>query len=219
MAKIGIVLSGCGVFDGSEIHESVITMLALDRAGVEIICMAPDIKQPQVIDHISGTAAHEDRNVLTESARISRGKIRNISTVTAAEIDALVLPGGFGAAKNLCNFATMGANCTVNPELSALVTAMVAAAKPIGSICISPVILAKVLGSQGKNPQLTIGNDATTAAAINQMGANHVECAVDACVVDQKLKIVSTPAYMLAGSISEAAAGIEAAIAALLKLL
>lgn len=219
MAKVGVVLSGCGVFDGSEIHEAVITMLALDRAGAEIICMAPNLEQADVVDHIAGEMAHEDRNVLTESARIARGKIKDLKEVAAADIDALVLPGGFGAAKNLSTFATMGANCNVNSALAALVTDLVAAKKPVAAICIAPVVIAKILGSQGKNPQLTIGNDPTTAAAINQMGATHVECSVDSCVIDQNLQIVSTPAYMLAGSISEAATGIEKAIAALLKLI
>lgn len=219
MAKVGVVLSGCGVFDGSEIHEAVITLLALDRAGIEAVCMAPNLEQYDVVDHLSGEVAHEDRDILTESARIARGKIRDLKTVAAADIDALVLPGGFGAAKNLSTFATMGADCNVNSDLSELVTALVAAGKPIAAICIAPVVIAKILGNQGKNPQLTIGNDAVTAAAINQMGATHVECPVNSCVVDQTLKIVSTPAYMLAGSISEAATGIETAIAELVKLL
>ncbi len=218
MAKVGVVLSGCGVFDGSEINESVITLLALDRAGVEAVCMAPNLMQYDVIDHLSGDVAQEERNILIESSRIARGKIKDLNTVTAADIDALVLPGGFGAAKNLSTFATMGADCNVNNDLFALVTEMVVAGKPIAAICIAPVVIAKILGSQGKNPLLTIGNDATTAEAITQMGATHVECAVDSCVIDQKLKIVSTPAYMLANSISEAATGIEKAITALLKL-
>jgi len=219
MAKVGVVLCGCGVFDGSEVNETVISMLALDRAGVEVMYMAPNIEQTDVVDHLNGEQAHEDRNVLVESARIARGKIADLKTVSAQDIDALVIPGGFGAAKNLSTFATMGAECNVNSELAELVTQLVKEGKPIVAICISPVVIAKILTNEGKNPQLTIGNDLTTAQAINNMGATHVECSVDSCVVDQKLKIISTPAYMLAGSISEAAAGIEKSIAELVKLL
>lgn len=220
MAKVGVVLAGCGVFDGSEIHEAVITLLALDRAGAEAVCMAPDMPQRHVVNHLSGeVATTESRNVLVESARIARGHIKDIASVHADEIDALILPGGFGAAKNLCNFALNGAACSVNAEVSRLVKEMVAAKKPLAAICIAPAVLARILGDRQPAVQLTIGNDTTTAAALTAMGARHVECPVDAFVVDANLKLVSTPAYMLAGSISEAADGIEKTVQALLDLI
>ncbi|PNU20122.1 isoprenoid biosynthesis protein ElbB [Geothermobacter hydrogeniphilus] len=220
MAKVGVVLSGCGVYDGSEIHEAVITLLALDRQGVEAVCMAPDIDQMHVVNHLSGEeAAGESRNVLVESARIARGNIRDIATVKAADIDALIFPGGFGAAKNLCDFAVKGADCDVNPEVARLIREIVAAKKPLAAICIAPAMVAKVLGGEHLATQLTIGNDADTAAAVNTMGVTHVDCPCSSFVIDRENKIVSTPAYMLAGGIAEAAEGIEKTVKALVELL
>jgi len=220
MAKVGVVLSGCGVYDGSEIHEAVITLLALDRAGAEIICMAPNAPQLHVVNHLTGEVAEaESRNILVESARIARGDIKDMASVTAADVDALVLPGGFGAAKNLCDFAINGPECQVNAEVSRLVNEMVNAKKPIAAICIAPAVIARILGQAGKAPQVTIGTDSGTAEAINAMGAQHVNKAVEEFVVDEDLNILTTPAYMLAGSIKEAADGIEATISALMARL
>src|SRR5512133_2943461 len=158
MKKIGVILSGCGVNDGSEIHEAVITLLAIDRAGAEAICMAPDIEQMQVVNHLTGTpVAGEKRNVLVESARIARGKIRNLKEVKGNEIDALILPGGFGAAKNLCDFALKGAACAVNPEVERLLREVHQAGKPIGALCIAPALVARILGKE--QPTVTIGTD------------------------------------------------------------
>jgi enhancing lycopene biosynthesis protein 2 len=219
MAKVGVVLSGCGVFDGSEINETVLTLLALDRAGAEVICMAPNMEQLHVVNHLSGEiATDESRNVLVESARIARGNIKDMSAVQVGDFDALVIPGGFGAAKNLCDFATKGVDCVVHSEVKRLVLATVNAGKPLAAICIAPALIAKVIGAEHKGVQLTIGSDSATAEAMENMGAKHVECTVDDYVFDKQLKILSTPAYMLAGSISEAAAGIEKTISALLKL-
>ena len=218
MAKVGVILAGCGVYDGSEIHEAVITLLALDRADAQVVCMAPNAEQMHVINHISGEVmADENRNILVESARIARGDITDISNVSAVDIDALVIPGGFGAAKNLCDFAVSGADCKANTEVARLVKDMVAANKPIAAICIAPALLARILGDS--NPQLTIGNDADTAGGMAAMGAQHIICPVSEYVVDEKLKLVSTPAYMLAGSIREAAEGIEKTVQALLNLI
>lgn len=218
MKKIGVLLSGCGVYDGSEIHEAVITLLAIDRAGAEAVCMAPDMDQVQVVNHFSGqTEEREQRNVLVEAARIARGKIVDIATVQIHEIDALVLPGGYGAAKNLSDFATKGAACSVHPEVERLVKAMVDAGKPVAGICIAPAVLARILGD--RRPRLTIGNDADTAAALAAMGCEHVNCGAEEVVVDEKNKLVSTPAYMLAAGIAEAAAGIDKAIQTLLALI
>jgi enhancing lycopene biosynthesis protein 2 len=217
--KIGVILSGCGVYDGSEIHEAVITLLAIDRAGAEAVCMAPDIDQLHVVNHLAGEPAEgESRNVLVESARIARGDITDIAKVTTADFDALILPGGFGAAKNLCNFAVNGPDCDVNPDVARLVKDTVAAQKPLAAVCIAPALLAKVLGPIN-SPALTIGTDEGTAAALNAMGAKHVDCPVKETVIDRQNKIVSSPAYMLAGSISEAADGIEKTVAEIIRMI
>ena len=205
--KVGVVLAGCGVYDGAEIHEAVLTLLALDRAGAEAVCMAPNSPQLHVVNHLTGEVTGEARNVLIESARIARGKIADLAVVAAADLDALILPGGFGAAKNLCDFAVKGAACSVHPEVARLVRDIHAQRKPIGAICIAPTLIAALLGSE--HPRLTIGTDAATAAALEEMGAQHVACGTDGTVVDRERRIVTTPAYMLAGWVAEAATGIE----------
>ena len=221
MAKrIGVILSGCGVYDGSEIHEAVITLLAIDRAGAEAVCMAPDVPQMHVINHLLGEPAEgESRNVLVESARIARGNIKDIATVNTADIDALILPGGFGAAKNLCDFALQGPDCTVNTEVARLIKEMHAAKKPIAAICIAPAVLSRVLGNEEIAHRLTIGNDEDTAEALNKMGTNHIQCPVSEFVIDQENMLISSPAYMLADNISEAAEGIEKTVQALIGLI
>ena len=215
--RVGVVLAGCGVFDGAEIQEAVLTLYALDRAEVDVTVMAPNVDQMHVIDH--GKGAPEEgatRNVLTESARIARGEIVDMATVTAGDLDALIFPGGFGAAKNLCTFAVDGPNCSVNGEVDRLVKEMAVAKKPQGFICIAPAIAAKVLGELG--PKLTIGTDADTAAGIGALGATHVDCAVDDIVTDETHLIVSTPAYMLGPSIAQVAKGIDKLVAKVLSL-
>ncbi|HEX9795295.1 MAG TPA: isoprenoid biosynthesis glyoxalase ElbB [Planctomycetota bacterium] len=218
MVRVGVLLSGCGVQDGAEIHESVLTLLALDRAGAQAVCMAPDRPQMHVIDHRSGAvAAGESRNVLIESARIARGDIRDAAGVQVDDFDALIIPGGFGAAKNLSDFAVRGAECEVDPDTARLIRATLDAGKPLGLICISPAVGAAVLRGSGRRPQLTIGRDFDTAAALEEMGAMHVACPVADVHVDEGLNIVSTPAYMLAGSIKEAAVGIEKLVVKILE--
>jgi len=215
--KIGVILSGCGVYDGAEIHESVITLLAIDRLGAEAVICAPDRLQLHVVNHLTSEVEEgAERNVLVESARIARGAIRDVAEVTADELDALILPGGFGAAKNLCNFAVKGADCDVDPGVSALVRAVHEQGKPVAAVCIAPALIAKVLGDEG--PELTIGNDADTAGALETMGAAHVACPVREFVVDRERKLITSPAYMLAESISEAAEGIEKTVAALIDM-
>lgn len=216
MKKVGVVLSGCGVYDGAEIHEATLTLYFLDRAGAQIVCMAPSIDQLHVIDHTKGEPAQEKRSVLVESARIARGEIKDISGIVAADLDALIFPGGFGAAKNLCDFAVKGTDCTVNPEVERLIRETHKAAKPIGFICIAPVLAAKVLGSF--HPKLTIGNDPDTAKAIEVMGGKHVDAAVDGIVTCGENRIVTTPAYMLGPTISRVALGIEKLVAEVLRL-
>ena len=217
MTKVGVLLSGCGVYDGAEIHESVITLLALDRAGAEVVICAPDIEQMHVINHHTGEVAEgESRNVRIEAARIARGPVADVAELDAGDLDALILPGGFGAAKNLSTFAVAGADCEIDPGVAALVREVHAQGKPIAAVCIAPALLAKVLGTEG--PKLTIGNDAATAGAMEAMGATHVTCPVTEFVIDRERKLVTSPAYMLAGSISEAAEGIEKTVAALMEL-
>ena len=214
--RIGVVLSGCGVRDGSEIHEAVLTLLAIDRNGAEAVCMAPDCEAPEV-NHLTMKETGAQRNVLRESARIARGAIRNIKDLKASDLDAIIFPGGFGAAKNLCDFAVKGAAATVNTEVARLLREMAGAKKPIGAICIAPALVATALGREYA-PEVTIGNDAGTAAAINQTGSRHVDCRVRECVVDRKNKIVSTPAYMLAQSIKDVGAGAEKLVAKIMEM-
>lgn len=217
MPRVGVVLSGCGVYDGAEIHESVLTLLALDRAGAEAVCLAPNVAQKHVVDHLTGQpAAGESRNVLVEAARIARGKVKDLAGFDPSGLDALVLPGGFGAAKNLCDFAFRGADCEVHPEVARVVRAVHAAGKPVGAVCIAPVILARLLGDE--KPRLTIGADAGTAAAIEKMGGTHVACGGGGAVVDAGRRLVTTPAYMLDSPISEVSAGIEKLVAELLAM-
>lgn len=219
MPKVGVVLAGCGVYDGSEIHEAVITLLALDRAGAEIVMMAPDVEQG-VVNHLTGEDVEGvTRNVLEESARIARGQISDIAKIKAADLDALIMPGGFGVAKNLCDFAVKGPDCEVHPEVARLVREIVAAKKPLGAVCIAPALVARVLGGDQLAHQLTIGDDAGTAEALSSMGASHVSCPVRECIIDRENKIVSSPAYMLAGRISEAAEGIEKTVSTILEMI
>lgn len=208
--KVGVVLSGCGFLDGSEIHEAVLTLLALDELGAEAVCMAPRGPMRHVVDHATQTPVAGSRDMLVESARIARGRIRDLATVRAADVDALVLPGGFGAAKNLCDFAEKGAQATAHPEVARLLREVHAAKKPIGGICIAPAVLAAVLGREF-HPLLTIGDDAGTAQALVAMGARHQDCAVTSCVVDRERRIVTAPAYMYSARIGEVAQGIRSA--------
>ncbi|MEC7871526.1 MAG: isoprenoid biosynthesis glyoxalase ElbB [Candidatus Neomarinimicrobiota bacterium] len=207
--KIGVLLSGCGVNDGSEIHETVITMLALDRADVETHLMAPNIDQMHVINHYTGQEMDEFRNVLVESARIARGDIKDMAEVTGGDLDALIIPGGFGVAKNLSDYAMSGAECSINPDVYRLVSEMVLLKKPIGAICIAPAMMAKILAEQNQSATMTIGKDESTAKDIQAMGSTHKECPVEEMVIDEENNIVTTPAYMDAKNISEAAEGIE----------
>ncbi|WP_095057555.1 MULTISPECIES: isoprenoid biosynthesis glyoxalase ElbB [unclassified Pseudomonas] len=213
--KVAVILSGCGVYDGAEIYESVITLLRLDQRGAQVQCFAPDIAQLHVINHLTGEEMPEARNVLVESARIARGEVKDIREANAEDFDALIIPGGFGSAKNLSNFAIEGTGCTVQPDVLTLTEAFAEAGKPVGLICISPALAAKIYGP---GVTCTIGNDTDTATALNKMGATHKECAVSDIVEDKARKLVSTPAYMLAQSISEAASGINKLVDRVLEL-
>ena len=216
MTRVGVVLSGCGVMDGSEIHESVLTLLALSKAGAEAVCMAPNTDQFHVVNHLTGQEARERRNVLVESARIARGKIRDMKDVKAKDVDALIFPGGYGAVKNLCTFATDGTDCKVNPDVARLVKEVHQAGKPIGAICIAPALMAKIF--EGAGIQLTIGKDPGTAQALEKLRQTHKPCEVDEIWVDSRHKIVTTPAYMLAQNIAQAWEGIEKLVQEILNL-
>lgn len=217
MKKVAVILSGCGVYDGAEIHESVLTLLALDHAGAEVSCAAPDIAQKHVIDHSTGSEmVDSDRNVMVEAARISRGAIHPLDGLKVTEFDAIIFVGGFGAAKNLSSYAFDGVKYDADASVTDLIKDAHAQGKALGFICISPVLAARALGDKGV--QLTIGNDPETAAALEAKGARHVNCTVDQVVTDEENRVVSTPAYMLAKSISEAEAGINKLVKAVLDL-
>ncbi len=215
MKKVGVVLSGCGVYDGAEITESVLTLLALSRGGAQAICFAPDKVQSDIINHLTGEAMADSRNVLIEAARIARGDIHPLNMAKAEALDALIVPGGFGAAKNLSNFAAQGSQCEVDDDLKALALQMHQQGKPLGFICIAPALLPKIFDFPLR---LTIGTDIDTAEVIEEMGGEHVPCPVEDIVVDEDNKIVTTPAYMLAQTIAEAAAGIDKLVARVLVL-
>ncbi|AMO46992.1 Enhancing lycopene biosynthesis protein 2 [Kosakonia oryzendophytica] len=215
MKKVGVILSGAGVYDGSEIHEAVITLLAIARSGAQAVCFAPDKSQSDVINHLTGEALAGSRNVLIESARIARGAIQNLAQASANDLDALIVPGGFGAAKNLSNFASQGSECVVDSTLKQLVLEMHKAGKPLGFMCIAPAMLPKIFDFPLR---LTIGTDIDTAEVLEEMGAEHVPCPVDDIVVDEENKVVTTPAYMLAEDIAQAATGIEKLVARVLVL-
>ncbi|MET1256869.1 isoprenoid biosynthesis glyoxalase ElbB [Aliikangiella maris] len=215
MANVAVILSGCGVYDGSEIYESVITLLALEEQGANYQCFAPDINQHHTINHLTGEEMPGSRNVLIESARICRGNIKSLDEFRPSFFDAMIFPGGFGVAKNLSNFALAGANCHIEPSVLKATQTFVANKKPMGFICISPALIPKIYGEA---VQLTIGNDPQTATAIETMGGIHIQCPVNNFVVDQKYHVVSTPAYMLANNISEAASGIRKLVKKVLEL-
>lgn len=205
--KIAIILAGCGVKDGSEIHESVLTLLSVVKEGGEPLFFAPDGDQTTVTNHLTNDSSGEKRSILAESARIARGEIKNIKELKTSSADAVIFPGGFGAALNLCDFAKKGADCAVNPEVERVIKEFYAAKKPLGFICIAPAIAAKVLGPY--QVKLTIGTDAGTASALQKMGAVHENKPVGDICVDEKNRVVTTPAYMLAKNIVEAEAGIS----------
>ena len=214
MKKIAVVLAGSGVYDGAEIHEAVLTLLAISRQGAQYQCFAPDIEQAHVVNHLTGKVMPEKRNVLVEAARIARGNIKPLSQYKAGDYDALIFPGGFGVAKNLCTFAFDGINCKVNPDVEKAVRATAVAEKPIGALCISPVLMAKIL----TEVEVTIGDDEGTADAIENLGATHINTTHGEIVVDAKYKLVTTPCYMLDATISQIADGAENLVKKVIEL-
>lgn len=218
MPRVAVILSGCGVFDGSEIHEAVLSYLALESAGCKVCFFAPDAPQADVVNHLAGSPdAGEKRNVLVESARIARGAVISVANLSMGEFDGLFFPGGFGAAKNLSNYASAGSDCTVIPGVAAAIRQAHESSKPIGAICIAPVLLARVLGEQVR-VTITIGTDSQTAAHIEEMGCRHKDCSVTEAAVDQEHKVVTAPAYMLAASITELKQSVDAAVKGFMSL-
>ncbi len=215
MKKIALVLAGCGVFDGSEIHESVCTMLALQAAGLVYQCMAANVNQTTVINHLTQQPMTETRNVLVESARIARGDIIDIATANADDYCAAIYPGGMGAVLNHSDFAQKKEQMTIQPVVLKFAKAMAAAHKPQGFICIAPVLISKIYG---EGVEHTIGCDQATAEKITAMGGKHIASQVHLAVVDKKHKVVSTPAYMLAKNIGEVQQSTTALVEAIKQL-
>lgn len=205
---IGVILAGAGYLDGAEIQEAVLALLALDEAGVEVKMYAPDVELDEV-DHLTGKSTGARRNVLLESARIARGKIADVKSVRGTDVDGWVLPGGYGAAKNLCNFASEGTSATADKEVARILREAMAAQLPVGACCIAPALLAVVTKNSGPHLRMTIGSDPDTAQALRNMGARHEEHSVTEACVDAEHKVVTAPAYMYDASIAEVAAGIR----------
>jgi enhancing lycopene biosynthesis protein 2 len=216
--RVAVVLSGCGVNDGSEVQEAVLTLLALDLAGVQYQCAAPDKAQADVINHLTGEPMDEQRNVLVESARIARGNIVPLAEIKADDYDAVFLPGGFGAAKNLSTYAIQGVNATVDQELTRVLREFHRAGKPVGAVCIAPMALASVFADTDPRVSLTIGTDKGTADDLKTLGGMHRDCSVSEFIVDEKNKVVTSPAYMLGKAPAEVFEGIRKAVDAVLKL-
>ena len=212
--KAAVVLAGCGVFDGAEIHEAVMTLYAIDRMGGTYQVFAPNVKQHHVINHVTGEAMNEARNVLTEAARIARGKIKALTEYRVADFDALIFPGGFGVAKNLCTYAFDGTDCHVDRVVEAAIRDTHRAGKPIGALCISPVLITRVLG----NVTVTIGDDPSTAKDIAAMGGRHEVKRHGEVSVDIKNRIVTAPAYMLNANITDIALDAEEVIKAIMAM-
>ncbi len=206
--KIAVILAGCGVYDGSEIHEVVLTLLALEQEGATFQCFAPNVEQMHVINHLTGDGMEESRNVLVEAARIARGKVLDLEQYLVSDFDALVIPGGFGAAKNLCSFAVEGAEMSVNEVVSKAIVSTHAAKKPIGALCIAPVLLAKLI----PDVRITLGDAGDAADGASKMGATHEVTTHGEIVVDSASRVVTSPCYMLDATISQVAAGATALV-------
>lgn len=215
MKKIAVILSGNGVYDGSEIHEATLTLLAIAKNGAEYECFAPDINQAHVVNHLTGEEMPEIRNVLVEAARIARGKIKPLTEYSADNFDAVIFPGGYGAAKNLCTFAFDGVDCVVIPEVETAVRETVIAEKPIGALCIAPVMVTKILG----DVKVTIGQDEGTIHAIEAMGGEHEKTNHGEIVIDEKYKLVTSPCYMLDANIDQIATGADNIVKKILEMI
>ena len=225
--KIGVLLSGCGVYDGAEIQEAVLTLLAIERAGGTPVCIAINKDQHHVIDHTNGNEMNESRNMLIESARIARGEITELNEIEPADIDALVIPGGFGSAKNFTNWAFKGPDGEILPEVKLLLVNLINIGKPIAALCVSPVVLAKALEGSSYKPLVTIGSDKSPSPydiksfsdGLNSTGLKTEMKSVSEITIDEEFKIITAPCYMMDARITEIEANINSAIGALFNLI
>lgn len=217
--RVAVLLAGCGHLDGAEIREAVLTLLALDQHGARAQCIAPNAAQHHVVDHLTGQVAPESRNILVEAARIARGQILDLAAADPSAFDALVMPGGYGVAKNHCSFAFEGAAGEVRPDVAAFLKAFLDAGKPVGAICIAPALVALSLKKQGRSATLTLGNDEGCARAVQALGSRHERHDhAREIAVDDALNLVTTPAYMFdEARISEVFTGIERTVAEVLR--
>lgn len=223
---IGVLLSGCGVYDGAEIQEAVLTLLAIEEAGHQAICISIDDKQHHVINHLTGEEMPEERNMMIESARIARGNVKEISEITPADIDALVIPGGFGSAKNLTDWAFNGPSGKIRTDVKLLLVNLINVGKPIAALCVSPVVLAKAFEDSGIKLSLTIGSTKENSpyeiagfmTGINSTGANTIEKTISEILIDKENKVISAPCYMMQANILELRKNIQQAIEALKEL-
>jgi len=220
MKTVAVVLSGCGYLDGAEIQESVLTLLALDKLRVKTVCAAPDIPQYHTVNHLTGAPAeHGNRNVLLEAARIVRGDIIPLSKLEVKNVDAVIFPGGYGAAKNLCTFGLKGPDCEIDKDAKRVILDTLKSGKPLGVMCIAPALAAKATQNTEFKLTLTIGNDPGTAKALESLGAKHINCPVEDIVFDERYKVVSTPAYMLGPSVAKVAQGIDKLVQKIVNLI
>ncbi len=213
MKRFAVIIAGCGVYDGAEIHETVLTLLAIERHNGSYQLFAPDINQAHVINHLDGKEMNETRNVLIESSRIARGQIKPLTLFKSEEFDALVFPGGFGVAKNLCDYAFKGAECIVHPQVSKAVQRMHHERKPIGAMCIAPVLITRLLAPV----KVTIGDDEVTSKHIGEMGGEHIHTVATQVIIDEQNNVFTTPCYMLNSSITEIADGCDNLITEMTK--
>lgn len=226
MKTIGVILSGCGVYDGSEIQEAVSVLIALDELGADAVCLAPDMNQHHVVNHLTGEEMSQERNVRVEAARIARGEVTSLSEVDVSALDGLVLPGGFGAAKNLSTWAFDGPESTVREDVANLIRTLVEAGKPIAALCVTPVVVAKALEGTGRSVQMTLGTtlDASPydVAAFHQglaaTGVHPVECALGELIVDEENNIITTPCYMMDAGPARIFESVRKACARLLEM-
>ena len=225
--KIGVLLSGCGVYDGVEIQEAVLTLLAIKEIGADYVCIGIDADQFHVINHLTGETMDESRNMLVEAARIARGEIKNINDIVPADIDALIIPGGFGSAKNLTNWAFEGPAGTILPEVKLLLVNLINVGKPIAALCVSPIVVAKALEGSGIKSSMTIGTDKEPSPytitdftnGLSQLAVTPVMKTIKEIEIDTVNKIVTAPCYMMEASILDIHTNIRLAVAALRDLI
>lgn len=221
--NIGVLLSGNGVYDGAEIQEAVLTLLAIDEMGWNAVCISVDKPQHHVINHLTGEVMDESRNMLVEAARIARGQITPIDSISPADIDALVIPGGFGSAKNFTSWAFDGPESTILPEVKLLLVNLVNVGKPIVALCVSPVVVAKAFEGSSIHPTLSLGSASESSPydinsfneGLRATGAIAQERTIREVLIDPTNRIICAPCYMMDARITEINANIKQAMVAL----